>query len=83
MFRILLLGAASVIQWTSIRDFWVKTSMFGFFIKSSKRFKKTWEKNENKKMKITPVISQDVLLSLSLLSEPGAEPLIEKRNSKS
>ena len=40
-----------MIPWNAIRDFWVKTSMFGFIVKSSKRYKKTFEKAKSKKEK--------------------------------
>ena len=50
-FKLIILGAAIIIPWNSIRDFWVKTSMFGFIVKSSKRYKKTFEKAKSKKEK--------------------------------
>ena len=48
-FKLILLGSAVMIPWNAIRDFWVKTSMFGFIVKSSKRYKKTFEKAKSKK----------------------------------
>ena len=50
-FKLILLGSAVMIPWNAIRDFWVKTSMFGFIVKSSKRYKKTFEKAKSKKEK--------------------------------
>ena len=50
-FKLILLGSAVMIPWNAIRDFWVKTSMFGFIVKSSKRYKKTFEKAMSKKEK--------------------------------
>ena len=50
-FKLILLGSAVMIPWNAIRDFWVKTSMFGFIVKSSKRYKKTFEKARSKKEK--------------------------------
>ena len=50
-FKLILLGSAVMIPWNAIRDFWVKTSMFGFIVKSSKRYKKTFEKTRSKKEK--------------------------------
>ena len=50
-FKLILLGSAVMIPWNAIRDFWVKTSMFGFIVKSSKRYKKTFEKPRSKKEK--------------------------------
>lgn len=50
-FKLILLGSAVMIPWNAIRDFWVKTSMFGFIVKSSKRYKKTFEKTKSKKEK--------------------------------
>ena len=50
-FKLILLASAVMIPWNAIRDFWVKTSMFGFIVKSSKRYKKTFEKAMSKKEK--------------------------------
>ena len=50
-FKLILLGSAVMIPWNAIRDFWVKTSMFGFIEKSSQRYKKTFEKAKSKKEK--------------------------------
>lgn len=45
-FKLIILGAAIIIPWNSIRDFWVKISMCIFLVKSSKRIRKTWKKNQ-------------------------------------
>ena len=50
-FKLILLGSAVMIPWNAIRDIWVKTSMFSFIMKSSKRYKKTFEKAKSKKEK--------------------------------
>lgn len=43
-FKLILLGSALFIPWSSIRDFWVKLSMGIFLVKSSKRIRKTLKK---------------------------------------
>ena len=50
-FKLILLGSAVMLPWNAIRDFWVKTSMFGFIIKSSRRYQKAYEKTKARKEK--------------------------------
>ena len=50
-FKLILLGSAVMLPWNAIRDFWVKTSMFGFIIKSSRRYQKAYEKSKSRKEK--------------------------------
>ena len=49
-FKLIILGAAIIIPWNSIRDFWVKISMCVFLVKSSKRIRKTWKKGKKKNL---------------------------------
>ena len=48
-FKLILLGGAILIPWKAIRDFWVKSSMFQFLVKSAKRYKKSWDKSRKRK----------------------------------
>lgn len=50
-FKLILLGSAVLLPWSAIRDFWVKTSMFGFIMKSSRRYQKAYEKSKSRKEK--------------------------------
>ena len=74
-FKLILLGSAVMIPWNAIRDFWVKTSMFGFIVKSSKRYKKTFEKAKSKKEK-------EEEKPMETLSNEGSEKIYEEEENE-
>ena len=74
-FKLIILGAAIIIPWNSIRDFWVKISMCVFLVKSSKRIRKTWKKGKKKNNK-------DAESTTSTSNETVDENLIEKEKKE-
>lgn len=82
-FKLIILGAAIIIPWNSIRDFWVKISMCIFIVKSSKRFRKTWKKVVQKDLKDTASTTStshetDSHHSQQLVSKKQKEKCFEK-----
>lgn len=73
-FKLIILGAAIVIPWNSIRDFWVKISMCVFLVKSSKRIRKTWKKGI--------IDKQDSASTTSTLNETVEENKDKKEKTK-
>ena len=74
-FKLIILGAAIIIPWNSIRDFWVKISMCVFLVKSSKRIRKTWKKGKKRNNK-------DTESTTSTSNETLDENLIEKEKKE-